>query len=45
MEATMPNDLAAFHPRYSDPPTAKSGEAPENEMVNAVVCFSTEKIA
>jgi hypothetical protein len=44
MESTIPDDLAAFHPRYSSPLAGGSGERPEIDMVNAVVFFSAEKI-
>ena len=37
MEETIPDDLAAFHPRYSATSAAGSGEVPGIEMVNAVV--------
>ena len=45
MEATIPDDLAGFHPRYSATSAADSGEVPGIEMVNSVVFFSAEKIA
>jgi ubiquinone/menaquinone biosynthesis C-methylase UbiE len=44
MEATIPDDLAAFHPRYSASNLPGSDEAPEIEMVNTVVFFAAEKI-
>jgi ubiquinone/menaquinone biosynthesis C-methylase UbiE len=44
MEETIPDDLAAFHPRYSVTRAAGSEEVPGIEMVNAVVFFSAEKI-
>ncbi|MFY9731850.1 MAG: methyltransferase domain-containing protein [Candidatus Acidiferrales bacterium] len=45
MEETIPDDLAAFHPRYSATSAASSGEVPGIEMVNVVVFVSAEKIA
>jgi ubiquinone/menaquinone biosynthesis C-methylase UbiE len=43
MEETIPNDLAAFHPRYLV--TSPAGnDVPGIEMVNTVVFFSAEKI-
>jgi hypothetical protein len=44
MESTIPDDLAAFHPRYSATSKVGSGEVLEIEMVNAVVFFAAEKI-
>jgi hypothetical protein len=44
MEETIPNDLAAFHPRYLVTSPAGSGELPAIEMVNTIVFFSAEKI-
>jgi ubiquinone/menaquinone biosynthesis C-methylase UbiE len=44
MEETMPDDLAAFHPRYSAATAAGRDEVPGIEMVNAVVFLSAEKI-
>ena len=44
MEETIPDDLAAFHPRYSAASVAGGDEGPGIEMVNAVVFFSAEKI-
>jgi hypothetical protein len=44
MEGTMPDDLAAFHPRYSAATAAGRDEVPGIEMVNAVVFLSAEKI-
>jgi ubiquinone/menaquinone biosynthesis C-methylase UbiE len=44
MEATIPNDLAAFHPRYSAIGVAGSDEAPGINMVNTVVFLAGEKI-
>jgi ubiquinone/menaquinone biosynthesis C-methylase UbiE len=44
MEATIPDDLAAFHPRYSVLNPAGSDEAPGIEMVNSVVFVAGEKI-
>jgi ubiquinone/menaquinone biosynthesis C-methylase UbiE len=44
MEETIPNDLAAFHPRYSVLNPAGSDEAPSIEMVNTVVFIAAEKI-
>jgi hypothetical protein len=44
MEATIPDDLAAFHPRYSASSPTGSGEAPVIDMVNTVVFFAAEKI-
>jgi ubiquinone/menaquinone biosynthesis C-methylase UbiE len=44
MEMTIPDDLAAFHPRYSlTSPTGSDG-LPEIDMVSTVVFFSAEKI-
>jgi len=44
MELTIPDDLAAFHPRYSlTSPTGSDG-LPEIDMVSTVVFFSAEKI-
>jgi hypothetical protein len=44
MESTIPDDLAAFHPRYSATSEVGIGEVLEIEMVNAVVFFAAEKI-
>ena len=44
MEATIPDDLAAFHPRYSASNPPGSDEAPVIDMVNTVVFFAAEKI-
>jgi len=44
MEATIPDDLAAFHPRYSASSPIGSDEAPVIDMVNTVVFFAAEKI-
>jgi ubiquinone/menaquinone biosynthesis C-methylase UbiE len=44
MELTIPDDLAAFHPRYSITSPTGSNGLPEIDMVNAVVFFSAEKI-
>ena len=44
MEQTIPDDLAAFHPRYSVTNAGGSDEVSGIEMVNAVVFFSAEKI-
>jgi ubiquinone/menaquinone biosynthesis C-methylase UbiE len=44
MEATIPDDLAAFHPRYSILSPTGSDEAPAIDMVNTVVFFAAEKI-
>jgi ubiquinone/menaquinone biosynthesis C-methylase UbiE len=44
MESTIPDDLAAFHPRYRSPLAAGSEELRAIDMVNAVVFFSAEKI-
>jgi len=43
MEATIPNDLAAFHPRFSSVEAAASGEDPGIDMVNTVVFIAAEK--
>jgi hypothetical protein len=44
MELTIPDDLAAFHPRYSlTSPTGSAG-LPEIDLVSTVVFFSAEKI-
>ena len=44
MEATIPDDLAAFHPRYSSFGASGSNEAPGIDMVNAVFFVAAEKI-
>jgi ubiquinone/menaquinone biosynthesis C-methylase UbiE len=44
MEATIPDDLAAFHPRYSAIESAASNEVPAIDMVNTVVFIAAEKI-
>ena len=44
MEATIPDDLAAFHPRYSALNPAGSGEVPGIEMVSSVIFVAGEKI-
>ena len=44
MESTIPDDLAAFHPRYSITSPTGSDDLPGIDMVNAVVFFSAEKI-
>jgi ubiquinone/menaquinone biosynthesis C-methylase UbiE len=44
MESTIPNDLAAFHPRYSITSPSGSDGLPGIDMVNMVVFFSAEKI-
>jgi ubiquinone/menaquinone biosynthesis C-methylase UbiE len=44
MEATIPDDLAAFHPRYSASSPAGCDDAPGIDMVNMVVFFAVEKI-
>jgi hypothetical protein len=43
MEATIPNDLAAFHPRYSAVEAAASNEPPAIDMINTVVFIAAEK--
>jgi ubiquinone/menaquinone biosynthesis C-methylase UbiE len=43
MEATIPNDLAAFHPRYSATEAAANNEPPGIDMVNTVVLIAAEK--
>jgi len=45
MELTIPDDLAAFHPRYSTASPSGTDGLPEIDMVNTVVFFSAEKIA
>jgi len=44
MELTIPDDLAAFHPRYSITSPSGTDGLPGIDMVNAVVFFSAEKI-
>jgi hypothetical protein len=44
MEATIPDDMAAFHPRYSAAGAAGSDDAPGIEMVSTVVFLASEKI-
>jgi len=43
MAATIPDDLAAFHPRYSAVEEAASDEVPGIDMVNTVVFIAAEK--
>jgi ubiquinone/menaquinone biosynthesis C-methylase UbiE len=44
MEATIPDDLAAFHPRYSVSSAIGNDEAPGIDMVSTVVFIAAEKI-
>lgn len=44
MEATIPDDLAAFHPRYFATSAAADGAIPGIDMVNTVVFLAAEKI-
>jgi len=48
MEASIPDDLAAFHPRYSSPdqndPRIVPGAVPGIDMVNTVIFIAAEKM-
>jgi len=44
METTIPDDLAAFHPRYGVSNPAGRDDVPAIEMVNSVVFVAGEKI-
>jgi len=44
LEATIPDDLAGFHPRYSAAKACESGGAPEIDMANTVIFIAAEKI-